>query len=560
MRNAFLLIVGWALAGAALPQDRQLTLQPAKSVPSGERRIALIIGNSAYKNAPLRNPVNDARAISKALSATGFKVTVLEDASQSSMRRAIRSFGDDIQTGGVGLFYYAGHGMQVRGKNYLIPVNSDIEREDEIEDQAVDASLVLSKMDTAKNTVNLMILDACRNNPFQRTFRSAAQGLAQMEAPSGTLIAFATAPGSVAADGEGVNGMYTKHLLASMGKPGLSIEHLFKEVRRGVAGETKDRQIPWESSSLRGDFYFIAPDAANLGDAQRRQMDYMIQQALARQREEFERERRGGQPAAAPAPQVAAAARPQRDEGFWDTIKTSNNPDDYKAYLERFPQGAYAALARARANAPGAATPVQVASVAPSPLAGGGLDDPRYPKVGDHWQYRYTDRLTRVKKDLRHEIKAISRDGILETISLGTQSADRAHAAARQLSLEDNIWQLSPYLLSFAAPKPGERWGEIEPLRTYHVCRQTVSCRFVARVVGRETVTVPAGRFEATKVLVEFIGYSTMGVAATATTEIAFWYSEQVKRVVKTSTNTIGDLRFITVSDFDLELVSYKLN
>jgi uncharacterized caspase-like protein len=147
--------------------------------------VALVIGNSGYKAAPLRNPVNDARAMARVLAETGFAVTLIEDATQAGMRRAIRTFGDELARGGVGLFFYAGHGMQVRGKNFLIPVNADIQREDEVEDQAVDANLVLSKMDTARNTLNVMILDACRNNPFQRSFRSGAQGLAQMDAPSG---------------------------------------------------------------------------------------------------------------------------------------------------------------------------------------------------------------------------------------------------------------------------------------------------------------------------------------------------------------------------------------
>src|SRR6185295_11482083 len=165
----------------------------------------------------------------------------------------------------VGLFYYAGHGMQVRGANYLIPVNADIEREDEVQFQAVDANAVLSKMDSAKNALNIMILDACRNNPFARSYRSGAKGLAQMDAPSGTLISFATAPGSVASDGTGKNGLYTEHFLKAMHSPGMPIEQVFKQVRIGVTRATKDQQIPWESSSLKGDFSFVpAPVLASV--------------------------------------------------------------------------------------------------------------------------------------------------------------------------------------------------------------------------------------------------------------------------------------------------------
>ena len=155
-----------------------------------------------------------------------------------------------------GLFYYAGHGMQVKGKNFFLPVDADIQSEDEVPYRGIDANELLAKMESAKNRVNLVILDACRNNPFARSFRSSAQGLAQMDAPVGTLVAFATAPGSVAADGTGRNGLYTQHLLASLNQPGLKIEDVFKRVRVGVRQGSRGKQIPWENTSLEGDFYF----------------------------------------------------------------------------------------------------------------------------------------------------------------------------------------------------------------------------------------------------------------------------------------------------------------
>ncbi|MGH8670620.1 MAG: caspase family protein, partial [Burkholderiales bacterium] len=221
-----------------------------------EPRIALVIGNSAYQESPLINPVNDARAIARTLQSLGFRVTKKENATVKDMYEAIRVFGDTLHGGGIGLFYFAGHGMQVKGRNYLIPIGAAIEREDEVAYQAVDANLVLEKMETARNPLNIVILDACRNNPFTRSFRSSGNGLVQMDAPSGTLIAFATAPGSVAADGGGVNGIYTKHLLSNMTTPGLPIEQVFKRARNGVMEETGEKQVPWESSSLKGEFYF----------------------------------------------------------------------------------------------------------------------------------------------------------------------------------------------------------------------------------------------------------------------------------------------------------------
>ncbi len=177
------------------------------------------------------------------------------------MRQAIRKFGHKIKSGGVGLFYYAGHGMQVNGTNYLIPVGADIQTEEEVVDEAVDASLILRKMHAAGNPLNIVILDACRDNPFARSFRSTSRGLTRMDVPGGAFVAYATAPGQVAADGSGSNGIYTKHLLTNISKPGLSIEQVFKKVRIQVMGETADKQVPWDVSSLTGDFYFAGPPA-----------------------------------------------------------------------------------------------------------------------------------------------------------------------------------------------------------------------------------------------------------------------------------------------------------
>jgi formylglycine-generating enzyme required for sulfatase activity len=231
------------------------------AVSGTESRVALVIGNSAYRDSPLNNPVNDARAVARALTGLGFAVTLKENQDQKAMAEAIRDFGERLKRhGGVGLFYYAGHGVQAGGRNFLIPVDAVIKAEDEVAYNSIDANLVLDKMDSAKNRLNLMILDACRNNPFARRFRSLSRGLAQMDAPSGTLIAFATAPGMEAADGDGQNGLYTQHLLRHITTPGMPVEQMFKQVRVGVTRDTQDKQVPWESSSLKGDFYFNPGD------------------------------------------------------------------------------------------------------------------------------------------------------------------------------------------------------------------------------------------------------------------------------------------------------------
>lgn len=242
------------LISSAYTQQRQLIQEDSRSV----KRVALVIGNSAYETAPLKNPVNDAQDMAQTLRELGFEVIYRENLNQTNMKRAIREFGAKIRNGGVGLFYYAGHGVAVKGVNYLVPVDAKVESEEEVEYECVDAGFVLAQMESAGNNMNVVILDACRNNPFVRSFRSDSRGLAQMDAPSGTLIAYATAPGSIASDGSGRNSFYTQELLKNMRTPGIGIEEVFKRVRITVRNLTQNKQTPWESSSLAGNFYFTS--------------------------------------------------------------------------------------------------------------------------------------------------------------------------------------------------------------------------------------------------------------------------------------------------------------
>jgi hypothetical protein len=243
-----------------LRQAQQVTSIPTQTASTGAvgRRIALVVGNGNYKIRPLKNSKNDADDVSGSLKATGFEVIDLRDASLPQMRTAVRQFGDRLVNNDVGLVYYSGHGVEVKGRNYFIPVNADIQREDEIADQGLDVSLILEKMSTAGKGVNILIVDACRDDPFGRSFRSSSRGLAQMDAPRGTIIAYATSPGKVASDGDPRerNSPYTKHLVKAMQSPNKPIEQVFKEVRRAVQDETKDQQTPWENTSLSGDFFF----------------------------------------------------------------------------------------------------------------------------------------------------------------------------------------------------------------------------------------------------------------------------------------------------------------
>src|SRR3984957_9972112 len=228
-----------------------------------ESRIALVIGNSDYSSGPLPNPANDAKLVGDALTALGFDVIARRNADQVTMKRAIQEFGSRLEKAGPaagGLFYYAGHGMQLSGRNYLIPTTARIEREGDVEIEAVSADWGIEQMKYARNRLNIVILDACRNNPFTRSMRSVDHGLATMDAPAGILIAYSTAPGAVAADGTGRNSPYTEALTHAMREMHEPVEQVFKHVRVGVMTATSGKQVPWESSSLTGDFYFAAPN------------------------------------------------------------------------------------------------------------------------------------------------------------------------------------------------------------------------------------------------------------------------------------------------------------
>lgn len=232
-----------------------------QSTPKLGVRCALVVGNGAYRLSPLKNPIRDARDVSASLRRLGFTVIQKNNASLREMEATMNQFYATLKQGGIGLFYYAGHGIQVEGRNYLVPVDARIDSESDVKFECLDAGRVLGKMEDAGNAMNIVILDACRNNPFARSFRSTSRGLARMDAPTGSILAYSTAPGSVAADGSGRNSVYTKHLLQHMRTPGLDINTVFIKTRMDVIQETDGKQVPWESSSLTGLFYFIDQEA-----------------------------------------------------------------------------------------------------------------------------------------------------------------------------------------------------------------------------------------------------------------------------------------------------------
>ena len=277
------------------------------------KNYALLIGNASYSIGPLDNPANDASDFAKVLREIGFEVKVLTDQSKEAMTQAARDFGAKLNNNdGIGLFFFAGHGVQVEGENYLLPVGVPIRNEMDVKQHAMPANIVLRYMEDSKNRVNVVVLDACRNNPFVKTRSLKSRGLAPMDAPSGSLIAFSTAPGTEALDGTGRNGLYTKHLMANAKVPGMTIEQIFKRTREAVEVESEQiagkRQSPREESSLKGaDMYFVPPPAG-----------------------------RGG------------ADDASIELAYWNTIANSESSADFESYLSQYPNGKFTELAKNR--------------------------------------------------------------------------------------------------------------------------------------------------------------------------------------------------------------------
>ncbi|MBX3605233.1 MAG: caspase family protein [Piscinibacter sp.] len=282
-------------------------------------RVALVIGNAAYPGAPLRNPVNDALAMADTLKQLGFEVSTLTDAGRGAMEQAIVRFSQRLDAETTALFYYAGHGVQSNGRNYLLAVDAQVDSEAGLRFAGVDVSALLEEIERAGSRVNVVILDACRNNPFEVRTRGGGKGLAAIDAARGTLIAYATAPGSVAHDGGGRHGLYTAELLRALQAPGLKVEDVFKRVRVAVSERSGGQQVPWESSSLTGDFVFRDAPAV----------------------------------AATDAPVATGAADLERR--LWDSARELDTPAAYAAYLERYPDGVFAGMARLRAGGPASA-------------------------------------------------------------------------------------------------------------------------------------------------------------------------------------------------------------
>ena len=294
-----------------------------------EPRVALVIANGDYGGdiGSLKNPVNDGKLVAAALKKVGFTVTLLTDGDQRAMKKALTDFGQALADAGpsaTALFYYAGHGIQLNGENYLVPVGAAIKREGDVDLEALSADAVLKEINYGGSRVQIVILDACRNNPLMRSFRSGTFGLAKMDAPIGSFVAYSTAPGSVAADGKGDNSPFAAAFADELQRPGTAIEETFRNVRAKVIAATDSQQIPWDSSSLTAPFYF----SKDFG---------------------------------------AAGSSGAVEQEFWDSIKDSSDPADFQAYLKKFPNGSFADLAKNRLAALKNTGTTQTASAAAQP-------------------------------------------------------------------------------------------------------------------------------------------------------------------------------------------------
>jgi len=543
-----------ATVAAAPPDPRNLVVSKAPApVPATQhQRIALVIGNASYKDAPLTNPVNDARGIAEALKDSGFTVIARENVDQKGMLAALREFGDRLRGGGTGLFYFAGHGMQIKGRNYLVPVGSTIEREDEVAYGAVDAQAVLDKMEAAGNGTNIMILDACRNNPFLRSSRSGQSGLAQMDAPIGTLVSFATSPGAVASDGGGQNGLFTQHLLKAMREPGLKVEDVFKQVRSNVRRDSQGKQVPWESTSLEGDFYF--------------------------------------KPAQAPVKVDTALAV---ETAVWEAVKDSANPLEWRVYLNRYPQGVHAAEARAKLAAvstpkptvvavPAApAAPAVSAVSATSALPAAGLGDQadvdrrtqeilaelgkaspslvtalrpseavkppaaiqtnaRGISVGDRWRYQVVDKYKgEVVRNFAWKV-----DGLMPDGTLRLNGGRQIHSSNNELQSYQNDSWLERGSDSHYHHFPSVfKAGHKESFRFKETAVNKDGSAWVQdwegtlEVKGKERVQVPAGDFEAWRIerVATYQGTRTQGKGQPTwygRSKMTLWYAPEVRNFV----------------------------
>ena len=477
---------------AQTPQGAQLLKLP---------KIALVIGNGKYRQSPLKNPVNDARAIGETLTSLGFEVTIRLDAERAAMDTAIAAYVDTLaRRKCVGLFYYAGHGIQLAWKNYLLPVDASVTSIADVQKQGVELNALIGGLTKASNPFNLIILDACRDNPFGEGKAPDQKGLSQMDAPLGTLLAYATAPGNTASDGEGANGLYTESLLKEMKVRDAKVEDVFKRVRLAVRRASRGVQIPWESTSLEDDFYFLPPgSAARPDDAERARL--------------FAEELK-----------------------LWESIEDAAKVAPFESYLRRFPSGQFSELAQLQLDrllAQEGEKPAQIAPSTGNPYTAGSARADTAFKVGDLYIYRVFDRATgtqtrrainRVTEITGQEV--IYNKGQFTTDLLGNlkRAADgRRHTGYQGFPTEFAI---------------GKKWTTRFHLVTAN--RTEIQSEYLYRITGKETVTVAAGTFDCYRIEGKGISRPLHGSGSTTLLH-NYWMAPTVcRRPIRSETERIA--------------------
>ena len=627
--------------------------QSSVSLVASPRR-ALVIGNSQYKENPLRNPASDANAMAQALQRTGFNVALLLDAGRDQMRNAIQAYGDSLaKQSAIGLFYFAGHGMQLAWRNYLIPVDAVVDNPDDVRERAVDLNALLQGLTRAKNPMNMIILDACRDNPFGTRITTGQKGLSQFDAPPGSLLAYATAPGNVASDGDGANGLYTENLLREIAVPEAKIEDVFKRVRLQVRRKTNGQQIPWESTSLEEDFYFVPPRAiaeeaererqreaaarekqraVEEAERKRRQQEELAalerkraaeeaelrqkrelalkeaqrvaeeaerkrreeqalreaklaeEEAARKYREELalrdkqlaaeeaerkrkeeqaarearlaqeEAERKRGQARAQPAgkPDARPAERQFEEElALWERIKDSKDAKPLEDYLLRYPSGRYSELAQLQLDRVLAAQGekrIEIVSAAENPFTKGTVVADTRRTVGDTYTYRVTDLYTKLETERFTEtITSITDTEILYSNGVIT---DRLGNLRR--TRDGSLYSATQFLPhEFAV---GKRWTT--RFKVTNPRDQTGEAELDFRIATRESITVPAGTFNAFRL--EFQGWSIGPWGSLNVIRKSWLAPDQVRRLIVSEDFRKLERIGRVISSDRQELVSYR--
>lgn len=428
-------------------------------------RTALVIGNSAYSDAPLRNPSNDANAIGGELKRMGFSVDLQINAKRDAMDNALRSFSASLaKNRGIGLFYFAGHGLQLDWRNFLVPVDAHLNTADDVVRQTVEIGNVLKSLGKVGNPMNIVVLDACRDNPFGSEHRTG-KGLSQMDAPIGTLLAYATAPGNVASDGAGKNGLYTENLIREMAAPDAKIEDVFKRVRLAVRRSSQGQQIPWESTSLEEDFYFIPP--TELRKRSQEELDRLFAAELAQ----------------------------------WNQAQQANDPDALIAYLKSYPSGQFSELAQTKLDrllAKQGEKRIRIVDNAEeNPYTKGSAAAGQF-QVGDKYEYRVVDLLTkleskrltlRVTEITDSEVIFNNGQSIIDLLGNLLKTSDGRRYSQNQCFA-------SEYTL-------GKTWKTHYQIFLPDGSDDVIEQEF--RVVAKEDISVPAGTFSAFRV--EAVGW-----------------------------------------------------